>query len=100
MVVVIFRTRLKPGVEAEIESLGARMYELGAAMPGFVSYREYAAADGESVAIVEFETHEALAAWREHPEHKAAQEVGRQRFFAEYRITVCDSVRDYSFPAT
>jgi heme-degrading monooxygenase HmoA len=99
MVVVIFRSRLKPGVAPEIESLGGRMYALGAAMPGFVSYREYAAADGESVAIVEFESHEALAAWREHPEHKTAQQRGRDHFFAEYRITVCDSVRDYSFSA-
>lgn len=97
MVVVIFRSRLKPGVGGEIESLGRRMYALGSAMPGFVSYREYAAADGESVAIVEFESHEALAGWREHAEHKAAQQAGRDRLFAEYRITVCDAVRDYSF---
>lgn len=98
MVLVIFRNRLKPGVESEIESLGGRMYALAEAMPGFVSYREYAATDGESVAIVEFESHEALAAWREHPEHKAAQKAGQDRFFSEYRITVCDPVRDYSFP--
>jgi heme-degrading monooxygenase HmoA len=97
MVVVVFRSRLAPGVEAEIEKLGSRMYELAAAMPGFVSYREYAAADGESVAIVEFESHETLAAWREHPEHRAGQAAGRERFFSEYRITVCDAVRDYSF---
>ena len=99
MVVVIFRSRLKPGVEAEIEKLGGRMYALGSAMPGFVSYREYAAADGEGVAIVEFESHEALAAWREHAEHREAQAAGRDRLFAEDRITVCDSARDYSFKA-
>lgn len=99
MVVIVFRTRLKPGVEAEIEAMGASMYELAAGMPGFVSYREYAAADGECVAIVEFESHETLAAWREHPEHRKAQAAGRERFFTEYRITVCDTVRDYTFEA-
>jgi len=97
MVVVVFRSRLKRGVESEIEELGGRMYQLAASMPGFVSYREYAAADGEGVAIVEFDSHESLAAWREHPDHRAAQAAGRERFFAEYRITVCDAVRDYSF---
>jgi len=99
MVLVVFRSRLKPGVEAEIGKLGERMYALGSAVPGFISYREYAAADGESVALVEFDSHESLRSWREHPEHRAAQEAGRDRFFSEYRITVCDPVRDYSFTA-
>ena len=99
MVVVIFRSRLRSGVEAQIEALGGRMYALGSAMPGFISYREYAAADGESVAIVEFDSHESLRAWREQAEHKEAQQAGRDRFFSEYRITVCDPVRDYDFKA-
>jgi heme-degrading monooxygenase HmoA len=98
MIVVIFRSRLRPGVEEEITAMGGRIYALGSAMPGFVSYREYAAADGESLAIVEFASLETLAAWREHPDHREAQAAGRNRFFSEYRITVCDSVRDYSFP--
>jgi heme-degrading monooxygenase HmoA len=73
------------------------MYELASSMPGFISYREYTSTDGESVAIVEFESHETLAAWRNHPEHVQAQAAGRERYFGEYRITVCESKRDYSF---
>jgi heme-degrading monooxygenase HmoA len=99
MVVVVFRSRLKPGIEQEIEVTDARMAELAAAMPGFVSYRQYAAADGEGVAVVEFESHETAAAWRAHPEHREAQRLGKERWFSEYRITVCDTVRDYSFKA-
>lgn len=97
MVVVVFRSRLKPGIEKEIERVGARMYELASSMPGFVSYSEYASSDGEGVAIIEFESQEAVAAWREHPEHLQAQAAGRERFFSEYRITVCESVREQSF---
>jgi heme-degrading monooxygenase HmoA len=99
MVVIVFRSRLRPGVEKEIEKTGARMYELATSMPGFISYREYASADGESVAIVEFESQETLAAWRNHPEHLQAQAAGRDRYFSEYRITVCESVRESSFPS-
>ena len=73
--------------------------ELAAMMPGYVSYRQYVAPDGEGVAVVEFESHETVAAWRAHPEHREAQRLGRARWFTEYRITVCDSVRDYSFKA-
>ena len=62
MVVVVFRSRLKPGIEKEIEGTDARMAELAATMPGFVSYRQYASTDGEGVAVVEFESHEMAAA--------------------------------------
>jgi heme-degrading monooxygenase HmoA len=97
MVVVVFRSRLKPGIEKEIEEADARMAELAARMPGYVSYRQYVSADGEGVAVVEFTSHETAAAWRAHPEHREAQRLGRERWFSEYRITVCDVVRDYSF---
>ena len=95
MVVVIFRSRLKPGVEPEIQALGTRMYELAARMPGYVSYGEYQAADGESLAVVQFESAETLKAWRDHPEHRAAQALGSERFFSSYRIQVCTVNRDY-----
>jgi heme-degrading monooxygenase HmoA len=101
MVVIVFRSRLRPGVDpAPLEPRGARMYELAAAMPGFISYKDFAAADGEAVSIVEFESLETLAAWRNHPEHLEAQRLGREQFFAEYRIQVCSPVRSYRFPQT
>ena len=94
-----FRSGLKPGIEKEIEEADARMAAIAATMPGFVSYRQYASADGEGVAVVEFESHETAAAWRAHPEHREVQRLGREKWFSEFRITVCDSVRDYSFKA-
>jgi heme-degrading monooxygenase HmoA len=100
MVVIVFRSRLRPGVDpAPLEPIGARMYQLATAMPGFISYKDSAAPDGEGVSIVEFESLETLAAWRNHPEHLEAQRIGRERFFAEYEIHVCTPVRSYRFPA-
>jgi heme-degrading monooxygenase HmoA len=99
MVVVVFRARVKPGIGKDYQETGARMLDLATQMPGFVSYREYASTDGEELAVVEFESHETVAAWRAHPEHLEAQRLGRERWYAEYRITVCDMVRDYSFKA-
>lgn len=98
MVVIVFRTRLRPNVDQQaLAQLGARMYELAAAMPGFLSYKDFTAEDGENVSIAEFESPETLAAWREHPEHKVAQQRGRTEFFIEYHIQVCALERDYRF---
>ena len=46
---------------------------------------------------MEFEPPEALATWRDHPEHVLAQARGRAELFAEYPIQVCAPVRDYTF---
>jgi heme-degrading monooxygenase HmoA len=101
MVVIVFRSRMRQDIpEAKLGELGAiaqRMYELASGMPGFVSYKDFVAEDGENVSIVEFESPETLAAWRDHPEHKLAQARGRTDFFAEYRIQVCTPIRDYAF---
>lgn len=97
MVIIVFRSRIREGVEQELAQVGQRMYELASSMPGFISYKDFVAEDGENVSIVEFESIETLAAWREHPEHKVAQQRGREAFFAEYHIQVCTPVRDYAF---
>ncbi len=97
MVLVVFRSRLRAGVDKDISEVGQRMYALASSMPGFISYKDFTAEDGEGVAIVEFESLETLQAWREHPEHRIAQCQGRDRFFTEYRIQVCTPVRDYAF---
>ena len=68
-------------------------------LPGFASVKEYAAGDGEQLVLIEFETEQALAAWREHPEHLIAQERGRSKYYSEYKIQVCNTVREYGCKA-
>jgi heme-degrading monooxygenase HmoA len=98
MVIAVFRSRLRPEHAGEFQELAARMRELAEAMPGFRSYQVYAAEDGERCSIIEFDSHETLRAWREHPEHRAAQRLGRERYYAEYRLQVAEPARESRFP--
>ena len=101
MVVIVFRSRLRENVDmAALEALGAEMAGIAASMPGFLSYKDYAAVDGESLTLVEFASEEELAAWRDHPAHRAAQERGRTEFFADYQIQICSPLRAYRFTQT
>ena len=98
MIVVVFRARLRDEVDlSALEPLGERMAELAASMPGFISYKDYSAPDGENVTVVEFASEPELLAWRNHPEHVAAQERGRREFFSDYRIQTCRVEREYRF---
>lgn len=98
--VVVFRSRLRVDVDLPaLEAAATRMLELASAMPGFISYKDFTAADGESVSIVEFADAATLLAWRNHPEHQRMQQRGREEFMTEYHIQVCRPEREYAFKA-
>ena len=66
-------------------------------MPGFVDYKTFAAEDGERVTIVTFASLEAHQAWRDHPEHRQAQRLGRERFYESFSIQVGACLTETSF---
>ncbi len=94
MILTIFRSRLRPEHLDEYREVAERIHALAVAMPGFVSIKTFTAEDGERVSIVEFATREAHNAWRDHPEHREAQRLGRERFYSEFSIRVCEVVRE------
>ena len=99
-VISIFRFRMRDLSAAEREeykTTAERMLKIVNAMPGFVSFREYKSHDGELLGVTEWASAEALAEWRENPEHRKAQERGRQAFYDEFEITVCGPLHAYSF---
>ena len=58
-----------------------------------------AALTGERVTILEFDSEEGLRAWATHPEHVAAKQQGRASLYSEYKIQVCQVLRESAFPA-
>lgn len=97
MLVTIFRSRLRPEAQEEYAEWAARMAELAKTMPGYVSQKTFVAEDGERVTLAEFESEEAQRAWKAEPKHRHAQKKGREEFYLEYRIQVCEIKRDYGF---
>jgi len=94
MIVTVFRVRLREDANlAELEQLNERMFNLVQRMPGFLNLKNFQAEDGEGLTVAEFDTMENQIRWRDHPEHKAAQELGRTKSFKEYSAQVCELVR-------
>ena len=67
-----FRMRDLTSAQREEYSAAERLLTLASAMPGFISFRHYTSDDAELSAVVEFASAEALAAWRDHPDHRQA----------------------------
>jgi heme-degrading monooxygenase HmoA len=97
MVVIVFRSRIRPENAERYYTLAEKMAEIARSMPGFVSWKAYFAEDGERVSIHEWESAEHLRAWREHPEHLKAQALGRAEFYQEYTSYVCENPRTAQF---
>lgn len=97
MILVVFRTRVRPENEGRYYALVDEMDRLVQAMPGFISEKTFRHDDGERVSIQEWETAAHVKAWREHPQHKAAQEAGRTTFYEEYALFVAEDPRASRF---
>ena len=97
MVIVVFRSRLRPDISSEFHTLADRMLELATSIPGFLSYDVYRSDDEERASIIKFETPEACRAWRTHPEHLEAQRRGREEFYTDYSLYVTECVRENHF---
>ena len=67
-------------------------------MPGFVDFKTFTASDGERVSIVVFDGPGTHDAWRTDPEHRTAQQRGRDDIYTEYSITICSELRHRSLP--
>ena len=85
-VITVFRSRLKPGMEAEYESLAEEISALAQTMPGYIEEKTFVSDDGERVTIVLFADRESHDAWRDHDRHREAQAVGKTKLYAEYRV--------------
>lgn len=97
--IVLFEHRLRADIDkAEWGQTFARMVGLASKMPGFISIAGYAGGDGTGLAVVRFESEEALRAWKTRPEHMKVQARGRETFSESYRMAVATSIiREYDF---
>lgn len=90
---VIFSSVRADGDEGYAET-AQRMLELAAAQPGFLGCESARQEIGITVSY--WASLEAIAAWKAHAEHRAAQ--GRaQDWYRAFRVRVCRVEREYGF---
>jgi heme-degrading monooxygenase HmoA len=97
MAIIVFRNRLAADVPESYGPRAAEIFGYALKMPGFKSFKMFSADDGERLALIEFETEAQSRAWREHAEHRKAQQEGRDLYYAEYSLQICEVVRESRF---
>ncbi|MGH3852010.1 MAG: antibiotic biosynthesis monooxygenase family protein [Pseudonocardiaceae bacterium] len=101
MEIVLFRIRTREDInQEEYQHVFARMLELVSQVPGFVGIEGFAGEDGSELAVARFESLEAIATWRDQPEHVRTRHRGREEFFASYDVTIATVSRHYDWSAS
>lgn len=98
MIAVIFQVTPKPGKAGEYFDLAGALRPELEGLDGFISIERFesVAAPGKFVSLSFWRDEAAIAGWREHMGHRAAQDKGKSEIFADYRISVAQVMRDYT----
>ena len=95
---VVFTSR-RSAVDAGYAAVAQRMVELAAAQPGFLGMESARDEQGLGITLSYWSSLEAIAAWKAHVEHLAAQAAGRQRWYDHYTVRISRVERAYAFDA-
>ncbi len=91
---VIF-TSIRKNDDPEYLEVTQRMDELAKEQPGFLGAEN--ARDVLGVTVSYWDSLESIRLWKEHTEHKLAQEKGKKDWYKVYKTRIAKVERDYSF---
>jgi heme-degrading monooxygenase HmoA len=97
MIGVIFEVRPAEGHREEYLDIAARLKPDLEKFEGFVSIERFQSLTdpGKLLSLQFWRDEECVLRWRNHAEHRAAQEHGRTSVFDDYRLRVVSVLRDY-----
>lgn len=97
-IAVIFAAQ-KTGLDADGYALAAAaMDALAAQQPGYLGMDHAGGPDGYGITISYWADDASARAWRDNPDHRAAREAGRDRWYTRYTLHVGRIERGYAWP--
>ena len=85
--------------DEEYDRAADRMEQLAREIPGYVGIDSVRDSSGFGITVSYWESEQAIATWRSHPEHLDAQTRGRRDWYARYELSVARVERTSSFGA-
>jgi heme-degrading monooxygenase HmoA len=73
------------------------MDELAALQQGYVGMDSVRGADGLGITVSYWASDADAKAWRDHPEHAAIRDAGRNRWYSDYSLHVAKVTRSYDW---
>ncbi|MEP7005602.1 MAG: antibiotic biosynthesis monooxygenase [Sphingomonas bacterium] len=96
-IVVIFLSIRTDADDAGYGEAAAAMESLAAIQPGYRGFESTRDADGLGITLSFWADEASALLWRDHPEHKAIRDAGRDRWYQSYEVIVCEAQRSYAW---
>lgn len=84
---VIFTSLRTPGDDG-YGDMADRMVALAAEQPGYLGVESARGDDGLGITVSYWRSLEDIAAWKAHVEHREAQRLGHQKWYAQFELRV------------
>lgn len=97
-IAVIFAAQHSGQDAAGYAVAASAMDRLAAQQPGYLGMDHAGGNDGFGITVSYWADDASAKAWRDNPEHKAAREAGRGRWYTHYTIHVARIERGYAWP--
>jgi heme-degrading monooxygenase HmoA len=101
VIAVIFEVEPLEGQRDAYLGIAAELRPLLDGIDGFVSIERFESlvTPGKILSLSFWRDEQAVAAWRNLGEHRAAQGLGRREIFRDYRLRIASVIRDYGMTA-
>ena len=96
---VIFATE-KTASEADrsaYDIMASQMHDMAAQQPGYLGIDTIENDLGQGITVSYWESLDAIKAWRDHPDHLAAQKLGKEVWYACYSLRIAKVERADAF---
>lgn len=97
MLVILFRSKLTPAAGDDYSAMAQAMAAHARSFNGFVDMKAFKADDGERLTLVWWQDEETLRVWATDVKHRAAQTLGREKWYEYYKIEVAHVIRASDF---
>lgn len=94
MYAVIFRAEINK-FDQSYYDMAARMQELAKSKYGCIEFTAVTEGNQE-IAISYWDNEEQIIAWKQDPDHKTAQELGRSKWYKSYKVQIVKVEREYA----
>src|SRR5947209_18124378 len=97
MIAVIFEVWPKPEHKQQYLDLAAELRPILEKIDGFISVERFESLTekGKILSLSFFRDEAAVEAWRNIPQHRKTQGLGRAKIFSDYRLRIAGVIRDY-----
>lgn len=94
---VVF-TSIRTDVHADdYVAMAQRMLELAALQEGFLGIESVSNQEGTGLTVSYWSDLDAIRKWHEVAEHREAQRLGKEKWYAQFQLRVCRVEREYGW---